>query len=306
MGDGTDAPGHAEFLPSFATEPHIAAPPRGEQVTMTDTSIELDPIKTKHRAMWALGDYDRVSTDVIPELGTVIADAATIKPGERVLDVAAGSGNASLPAAAAGARVTATDLTPELLEIGRQRASARGLELTWEEADAEHLPYGDADFDVTMSCVGVMFAPFHQPVADELVRVTRPGGRIALINWTPGGFIGQLFAAMRPFVPAPPPGATPGPRWGDEEHVRGLFGDSAQTLDAQQRTLRVDTFASAEQFRDFFAAYYGPTIAAYRNVADDPQRTEELNRALVELADQFGAGSGVMEWEYLLVVAERA
>jgi SAM-dependent methyltransferase len=188
--------------------------------------------------------------------------------------------------------VTATDLTPELLEIGRQRASARGIDLAWEEADAEHLPYGDGDFDVTMSCVGVMFAPFHQPVADELVRVTRPGGRIALINWTPGGFIGQLFAAMRPFVPAPPQGATPGPRWGDEEHVRGLFGDSVQTLDAQKRALRVDTFASAEEFRDFFA--------------DDPQRTEELNRALVELADQFGAGSGVMEWEYLLVVAERA
>src|SRR6185437_6870764 len=117
MGNGTDAPGHAEFLPSFARVAAPAAPPRGEQVTMTDTSIELDPIKTKHRAMWALGDYDRVSTDVIPELGTVLAEAAAIKSGERVLDVAAGSGNASLPAAAAGARVTATDLTPELLEI---------------------------------------------------------------------------------------------------------------------------------------------------------------------------------------------
>ncbi len=199
---------------------------------MTSTSIELDPIKTKHRAMWALGDYDRVATDVIPELGTVLAAAAVTTPGERVLDVAAGSGNASLPAAAAGGRVTATDLTPELLEIGRQRAGAQGLDLTWQEADAEHLPFGDGEFDVTMSCVGVMFAPFHQPVADELVRVTRPGGRIALINWTPGGFIGQLFATLRPFVPAPPPGATPGPRWGDAEHVRALFGDSVRTLEA--------------------------------------------------------------------------
>ena len=162
-----------------------------------------------------------------------------------------------------------------MLEIGRQRASAERLDITWQEADAEHLPFGDDDFDVMMSCVGVMFAPFHQPVADELVRVTRPGGRIALANWTPGGFIGQLFATMRPFVPAPPPGATPGPRWGDEEHVRGLFGDSVRTLDAHKRMLRVEPFASGAQFRDFFAAYYGPTIAAYRNVADDPERTED-------------------------------
>lgn len=272
---------------------------------MTSTSIELDPIKTKHRAMWALGDYDRVATDVIPELGTVLAAAAVTTPGERVLDVAAGSGNASLPAAAAGGRVTATDLTPELLEIGRQRAGAQGLDLTWQEADAEHLPFGDGEFDVTMSCVGVMFAPFHQPVADELVRVTRPGGRIALINWTPGGFIGQLFATLRPFVPAPPPGATPGPRWGDAEHVRALFGDSVRTLEAHTHTLRVDTFGSGAQFRDFFAAYYGPTIAAFRNVADDPQRTAELSRAVADLADQFGANSGVMEWEYLLVVGQR-
>ncbi len=272
---------------------------------MTDTSIELDPIKTKHRAMWALGDYDRVSTDVIPELGKALVEAAGIKPGEQVLDVAAGSGNASLPAATAGGRVTATDLTPELLEIGRQRASAEHLDIAWQEADAEHLPFGDNDFDVTMSCVGVMFAPFHQPVADELVRVTRPGGRIALANWTPGGFIGQLFSTMRPFVPAPPPGATPGPRWGDEEHVRGLFGDSVRTLDAHKRMLRVEPFASGAQFRDFFAAYYGPTIAAFRNVADDPERTEELNRALEDLAEEHGASSGVMEWEYLLVVAER-
>ncbi|HEU5268159.1 MAG TPA: methyltransferase domain-containing protein [Jatrophihabitans sp.] len=272
---------------------------------MSSTSIELDPIKTKHRAMWALGDYDRVAVEVVSDLGGVLVDAARVQPGDHVLDVAAGSGNASLPAAAAGGRVVATDLTPELVEVGRQRAAAQGLDLTWQEADAEHLPFPDADFDVVLSCVGVMFAPFHQPVADELVRVTRPGGRIALINWTPGGFIGQLFAAMRPFVPAPPPGATPGPKWGDEEHVRALFGDSISELTAHKRMLRVDRFRSGAEFRDFFAAYYGPTIAAYRNVADDPQRTAELDRALELLADQYGAGTGTMEWEYLVVVATR-
>jgi SAM-dependent methyltransferase len=266
----------------------------------------LDPIKTKHRAMWALGDYDRVATEVVAELGTSLVDTAGIEPGERVLDVAAGSGNASLPAAAARARVVATDLTPELIEIGRGRAQSQGLDITWREADAEHLPFGDGEFDVVMSSVGVMFAPFHQPVADELVRVTRPGGRIALANWTPQGFIGQLFATMKPFVPAPPPGATPGPRWGDEDHVRALFGDSVSSARAERRQLRVDRFASGAQFRDFFASFYGPTIAAYRNIADDPDRTAALDTALADLADEHGASTGHMEWEYLLVVAERA
>ncbi|HEY2300230.1 MAG TPA: class I SAM-dependent methyltransferase [Jatrophihabitans sp.] len=259
----------------------------------------LDPIKVKHRAMWALGDYDRVAVEVVADLGTTLVTAAEIGPGDRVLDVAAGSGNASLPAAAAGARVVATDLTPELVEIGRQRSADHGLDITWQEADAEHLPFGDSEFDAVLSCVGVMFAPFHQPVADELVRVARPGGRIALINWTPQGFIGQLFATMKPYVAAPPPGASPGPLWGDEDHVRALFGDKIADVQFERRILTIDRFASGEQFRDFFAAYYGPTIAAYRNVADDPERTAALDRAIVELAD------GTMQWEYLLTVAHK-
>jgi ubiquinone/menaquinone biosynthesis C-methylase UbiE len=266
-------------------------------------SIVLDPIKTKHRAMWALGDYDRIATEVIDELGGVLVDAASIQPGEHVLDVAAGSGNASLPAAIAGARVVATDLTPELVQIGRERSAAQGLAINWQEADAEHLPFGDDEFDVVLSCVGVMFAPFHQPVADELIRVTRPGGRVALINWTPSGFIGQLFATMKPFNPPPPAGATPGPLWGDEAHVRSLFGDAVTELHAERRKLRVDRFASAAEFREFFASFYGPTIAAYRNIADDPERIAALDAALVDLANSFGAASGTMEWEYLLVVA---
>ncbi|HEY3923566.1 MAG TPA: class I SAM-dependent methyltransferase [Acidothermaceae bacterium] len=267
-------------------------------------SIALDPIKTKHRAMWALGDYDRIATEVIYELGSALVDSANVKRGEHVLDVAAGSGNASLPAAIAGARVVATDLTPELVQIGRDRAAAHGLAIDWQEADAEHLPFNDAEFDVVLSCVGVMFAPFHQPVADELIRVTRPGGRIALINWTPSGFIGQLFATMKPFNPPPPAGATPGPLWGDEAHVRSLFGDAVTELRAEPRKLRVDRFASAKEFREFFASFYGPTIAAYRNIADDPTRIAALDEALVELANEFGAASGTMEWEYLLVVAQ--
>jgi SAM-dependent methyltransferase len=264
----------------------------------------LDPIKAKHRAMWALGNYDRVATEVVHEVGAILVAGADLKAGERVLDVAAGSGNASIPAARAGAEVTATDLTPELVQIGRDRSAALGLDIVWDEADAEHLPFADNEFDVTMSAIGVMFAPFHQPVADELIRVTRPGGRIALINWTPEGFIGRLFATMKPFAAAPPPGASPGPLWGTEEHVRTLFGDRVSSLHAERHNLRVENFDSGAAFRDFFADYYGPTIAAYRNVADDRDRSAALDEALAAVADAHGAREGVMQWELLLVVAD--
>ncbi|WP_347343703.1 class I SAM-dependent methyltransferase [Jatrophihabitans telluris] len=270
-----------------------------------EQSIVLDPIKAKHRALWALGDYDRVAVEVIAELGQVLVTEAGIGSGQKVLDVAAGSGNASVPAALAGAQVTATDLTPELVEIGRHRCQEQGLSITWQEADAEHLPFSDGEFDVTMSCVGVMFAPFHQPVADELVRVTAARGRIALIDWTPQGFIGQMFAAMKPFVAPPPPGASPGPLWGEESHVRELLGDSVTNVRAERRTLTVDRFGSAREFLDFFSRYYGPTIAAFRNLADDQQATTRLEEALLALADAHGASTGVMHWEYLLVVADR-
>jgi ubiquinone/menaquinone biosynthesis C-methylase UbiE len=271
---------------------------------MTPQSLSLDPIKAKARAMWAFGDYDRVSTEVVHGLGPAQVAAAGIGHGDRVLDVAAGSGNASIPAAKAGATVVATDLTPELVQIGAQRSA--GSNITWAEADAEHLPYEDDEFDAVLSCVGVMFAPFHQPVADELTRVCRPGGTIALINWTPAGFIGQLFAAMKPFVATPPAGASPGPLWGDEDHVRPLLGERVADLRTERRTLTVDRFGSATQFRDYFGAHYGPTIAAYRNVADDAARTGELDDAILDVAARFGAGAGPMEWEYLLAVARAA
>jgi len=271
----------------------------------TQRPTTQSPIKRGHRAMWAFGNYDAVATQVVGGLGPVIVRAAGIGPGQRVLDVAAGSGNASIPAAERGAQVTASDLTPELLDIGEHRAHRLGLDIRWREADAEFLPFNDGEFDTVLSCVGVMFAPFHQPVADELTRVTRSGGTIALINWTPEGFIGQLFKIMKEFVPAPPPGARPGPLWGSEPHVRELFGDRVTDLLAERRELTVDRFASAEEFRDYFREFYGPTIAAYRNVADDPSREAALDRALVELARSAGADTGTMRWEYLLVTAHR-
>ena len=268
-------------------------------------STTPDDLKTRHRAMWALGDYPAVATEVIAPLGDVLVDACGIGPGQRVVDVAAGSGNAAIPAARRGADVVATDLTPELLDIGRRAADAEGVSLRWQVADAEDMPCEDGEQDVAISCVGVMFAPHHQAAADELVRIVRPGGTIGLISWTPEGFIGQMFATMRPFVPAPPPGVQPPPLWGHLDHVRDLLGDRVTDIDARQQKLQVTNFASGAEFRDFFKATYGPTIVAYRGIADDPARVAELDRELEALGDRYLV-DGVMEWEYLLVTAVRA
>ncbi|MFF1494344.1 class I SAM-dependent methyltransferase [Streptomyces sp. NPDC058304] len=275
---------------------------------MTDSADPREAdraLKAKHRTMWALGDYPAVATRVVSALGPVLVEACGVKRGDRVLDIAAGSGNAAIPAALAGGNVIASDLTPELLDVGRREAAARGAELRWQEADAEALPYAYGAFDTVMSCVGVMFAPHHQDCADELVRVCRPGGTIGLINWTPEGFIGQMFATMKPYAPSPPPGAQPPPLWGREEHVRTLLGDRVTGVEARRQTIRVDLFEKPESFRQFFKATYGPTIAVYRNIADDPGKTAALDRALDELAG--GAlRDGAMEWEYLLVTARRS
>lgn len=276
-------------------------------MSTTTEAMEADrALKERHRAMWAWGDYPRIATELVQPLGGRLVEAAGIRPGHRVLDVAAGSGNASLPAARAGADVVASDLTPELLEAGRRSAEQEGLALTWEQADAENLPYDDASFDVVMSCIGVMFAPHHRDSAEELLRVCRPGGRLALLSWTPAGFIGQMFGVMRPFAAPPPPGAQPPPLWGDEQHVRELFGGRVTDLHATTGMLRVDLFAEPHGFREFFRATYGPTIAVYRNVADDPGRVAVLDEALDDLAAAHLRDDGSMEWEYLVVTATRS
>jgi SAM-dependent methyltransferase len=253
--------------------------------------------------MWASGDYPAVASELVAPLGPALVRAAGIGPGQNVLDVGAGTGNAAIPAAQAGATVTASDLTPELLAVGEKNSP---VDLTWAEADAEDLPFDTAAFDTVISCIGVMFAPFHAAAAAELLRVCRPGGTIGLANWTPEGFIGQMFATMKPYAAPPPPGAQPPPLWGDPGHLASLFGDNVTTLTVERRTLRVDHFRAAAAFRDYFKSNYGPTIAVYRNIAYDPSRVAALDAELLTLAERHDVGDGAMNWDYLLYVARRA
>lgn len=275
-------------------------------MTAVDEAADADrALKSRHRAMWSMGDYPAVAAEIIPQLGARLVAACGLKAGVRVLDVAAGTGNVAIPAAATGASVVACDLAPKLLEAGRAEAERRGVTLEWREADAEALPFADNEFDVVLSCVGVMFAPRHQRCADELVRVCRPGGTIGLISWTPEGFIGQMFATMKPYAPPPPPGAQPPPLWGSEDHLRGLLGDRVAGLTTRRELVTVDQFATAEQFRDYFKQRYGPTIAAYAAIGEDASRVADLDRELVELGRRHDPGSGVMDWEYLLATARK-
>lgn len=256
-----------------------------------------DPLRTigpKHRALWASGSYATVAADLIPTLGARLVEAAEIRAGERVLDIAAGTGNASVPAAAAGASVVASDLTPELLDVGR----AAHPEIEWVEADAQALPFETGEFDVALSCVGIMFAPFHERAAGELRRVVRPGGRIALLNWTPQGFVGQLFATMKPFAPPPPPGASPAPLWGTADHVRTLLGTEVV---ATTGTITFDVTRDPVAFREWWKANYGPTIAAYR-AQEDPAA---LDAAFLEFLRRTQDPAGTWTAEYLVVTAVR-
>ena len=264
-------------------------------------------LKTRHRAMWASGDYPRMVDTFLLPLGPRLVDAIGITPGTRVLDVAAGTGNASIPAAQRGARVTASDLTPELLEAGRQRPEAQGLDIEWVPADAEDLPFEDASFDVVMSSIGVMFAPHHQAAADELVRVCRPGGKIGLLSWTPEGMLGALFATMRPFVPTPPPGVQAPPLWGGEDHLAGLFGGRVEFATLERDTLEITAFEHPRDYGEHFKAYYGPTIAARANAAKEG-RDEEFDAALDAFCDEWNRGTAEdarFEKEYLVAVGTR-
>jgi SAM-dependent methyltransferase len=265
-------------------------------------------LKARHRAMWASGDYPSMVETFLLPLGPRLVEACGIVPGMHVLDVGAGTGNASIPAAQRGASVTASDLTPELLEAGRRRAEGAGVELGWIAADAERLPFADASFDAVISSIGAMFAPFHQRVADELVRVCRPGGTIGLLSWTPEGMIGALFRTMGPFAPPPPAGAQPPPLWGSEDHVRELFRGRVALRTLERDALEVSAFAHPRDYGEHFKARYGPTIAARKNAAKSG-RADEFDAALDAFCDEWNRGTedgARFEMEYLLAIGTRA
>lgn len=265
-------------------------------------------LKARHRSMWASGDYPSMVETFLLPLGPQLVEAAGITPGKRVLDVAAGTGNAAIPAAATGATVVASDLTPELFDAGRARAAAEGVELEWAEADAEDLPFEDASFDVVISSIGVMFAPHHQVAADELVRVCRPGGTIGLLSWTPEGMIGGLFRTIGPFAPAPPPGAQPPPLWGGEDHLRELLGERVELDRLDRDILEVTAFEQPTDFAEHFKQRYGPTIAAQANARHN-EREAEFEQALDSYFEEQNLGSADdarFEMEYLLAVGRRA
>jgi SAM-dependent methyltransferase len=272
------------------------------------SSAQNSELKARHRKMWASGDYPSMVETFLTPLGPRLVEACGIGPGDRVLDVAAGTGNASIPAAQAGADVVASDLTPELFEAGRARAAAAGVELEWAEADAENLPFEGGAFDVVISSIGVMFAPHHQDAADELVRVCRPGGTIGLLCWTPEGMIGALFKAMGGFMPAPPPGAQPPPLWGGEAHLRELFGERMELERLQRDALEVTAFERPEDLGEHFKQRYGPTIAARAN-AEKEGRAEEFDRVLSEFCAESNRGGeedARFEMEYLIAVGRTA
>ena len=273
---------------------------------MSTTSADQE-LKARHRAMWASGDYPTMVETFLLPLGPVLVQACDIGPDQRVLDVAAGTGNASIPAAERGATVVASDLTPELLDAGRRRAAESGVQLEWREADAEHLPFDNEDFDVVMSCIGAMFAPHHQDVADELVRVCRRGGTIGLASWTPEGMIGALFRVMRPFAPPPPPGASPPPLWGSEEHLHDLFGDRVEFTILDRRVLNVTAFQRPNEWGEHFTQLYGPTITTRANARRDG-REREFDDALAAFCREWNLGTddqARFEQEYLLAVGRR-
>jgi SAM-dependent methyltransferase len=271
------------------------------------SSVSDSELKARHRAMWASGDYPSMVETFLLPLGPTLVEVCGITSGMRVLDVAAGTGNASIPAAKAGAQVTASDLTPELFDAGRHRAEREGVELEWVQADAEHLPFEDESFDAVISSIGAMFAPHHQQVADELVRVCRPGGTIGMLNWTPEGMIGSLFRTMGPFAPTPPPGAQSPPLWGSEDHMRELFGDRVTWRTLERDDLEITAFEHPRDYGEHFKARYGPTIAARAN-ASSIGREAEFDDALDSFCDEWNRGTAEQarfEKEYLLAVGTR-
>ncbi|MCY1274672.1 hypothetical protein D9M70_233000 [compost metagenome] len=269
-----------------------------------NASTDFNALKSRQMASWASGDYAVIGT-TLQLVGELLAEACDLRHGESVLDVAAGNGNATLAAARRGGRVTSTDYVPALLERGQERARAEHLEVKFQAADAEDLPFDDASFDVVLSTFGVMFTPDQAKAAAELARVCRPGGRIGLANWTPEGFIGQVFKTLGRHLP-PPPGVQPPSRWGVEEHLHSLFGDSARSIAVTRRQFNF-RYRSAAHFIEVFRTWYGPVHKAFAALpADGAEALERDLTELLERSNRAGPDSLIVPSEYLEVVITRS
>lgn len=264
------------------------------------SNVDFEAIKQRQQATWASGDFAIVGT-TLQIVGESLAEAADVCADERVLDVAAGNGNATLAAARRFARVTSTDYVPHLLEKGAARAKAEGLDVEFKVADAEALPFDDGSFDVALSTFGAMFTPEHRKAAQELLRVVRSGGRIGMANWTPEGFIGQLFRLIGSFVP-PPAGLQSPALWGTEPHIVELFGPQAFNIRCERRIFNF-RYRSAAHWIDVFRNFYGPTHKAFAALEAD--RQESLTKELADLLQRLNVGGRntlVVPSEYLEVV----
>jgi ubiquinone/menaquinone biosynthesis C-methylase UbiE len=278
-----------------------ATPSPQQPPTSTASTVpDFAAIKQRQQATWASGDFAVVGV-TLQIVGESLAEAADVRANERVLDVAAGNGNATLAAARRFAKVISTDYVPALLEKGRARAAAEGLNVEFQVADAEALPFEDGSFDVALSTFGVMFAPDHQRAAGELLRVVRDGGRIGMANWTPQGFIGQMFKTIGAHVP-PPAGLKSPALWGTEDYLRELFGDRVADMRVERKMFNF-RYASPAHFVQVFREFYGPTFKAFAALA--PEQQGALEHDLTTLIERFntaGSASLVVPSEYLEVV----
>jgi len=264
---------------------------------------DLNILKSRQQVAWASGDYAVIGT-TLQIVGEQLAEACDLRWDERVLDVAAGNGNASLAAARRGCKVTSTDYVGTLLERGRERAQAERLNVKFEVADVEALPFDDASFDAVVSTFGVMFAPDHARAASEMARVCRPGGIIGLANWTPESLVGKMFKAIGRQIP-PLPGVQPPGLWGTEAHLHALFGAQAAAIAATQRVFNF-RYRSAAHFIDVFRTWYGPVHKAFAALPEE--KAAQLDRDLTDLLNGLntaGSGSLVVPSEYLEVVITR-
>jgi SAM-dependent methyltransferase len=275
-------------------------PMQAEAPSPAPAQPDFAAIKAKQQATWASGDFAVIGV-TLQIVGESLAEAVDVRAGERVLDVAAGNGNATLAAARRFAHVTSTDYVPALLEKGAARAKAEGLAVTYRVADVEELPFADASYDVLLSTFGAMFAPRHGRTADEMLRVLRSGGRIGLANWTPQGFIGQLFKVIGAHVP-PPAGLQSPALWGTEPHLAELFGPQAAQIRCERKHFNF-RYASAAHWIQVFRDYYGPTHRAFAALdAAGQSRLEADITALLERLNVAGPGSLVVPAEYAEVV----